>query len=169
LAGAAIQPGDSVLDVGAGTGSLSIEAAFLAAPGAVYAIERDEAALTVLRANIARFERSNITVLPGSAGACLAAVPVGLAAALIGGSGGELAAIMAAIDQKLRPGGRIVMNIATLETLNLSFALFNGEYKARYSYELISAGIARLRTLGASHAFEALNPIYILTAKKKEE
>jgi cobalt-precorrin-6B (C15)-methyltransferase len=169
LAGAAIQPDDAVLDVGAGTGSLTVEAAFQAERGQVFAVEYDAEALRLLRQNAEKFSRGNVIILPGRAPETMPEQNIPLDVVLLGGSGGRLADILAAADRRLKLGGRLVINIVTLETLSLALRLFEEIYGAKYCYDIIAAQITRMKKAGDYHLFDALNPVYILSARKTGE
>ena len=106
LVKAQIGPRDIVYDIGAGTGSLSIEAARLAPEGHVYAVERKEEAIRLIEANGERFGLENLSVIEAEAPAGLENLPLA-DAVLIGGSGGHLAAILDCVAEKLREGGRL--------------------------------------------------------------
>ena len=103
-------------DIGAGSGSVGLEAARLCPQGHVWAIEKNEADVAIARQNVAAFGVSNHTLVQGKA-------PEGLEdwddpdAVFIGGSGGELAELIALCLRRLRPGGWLVMNFVTLENL----------------------------------------------------
>ncbi|MDO5103800.1 MAG: precorrin-6y C5,15-methyltransferase (decarboxylating) subunit CbiE [Lautropia sp.] len=109
---------DSIVwDIGAGSGSVGLEAARLCRAGHVYAVEKNAADMTNIRANAAAFQVSNYTVLHAKA-------PEGLEnwpdpdAVFIGGSGGELAELIRLIVRRLKPGGTLVMNFVTLQNLS---------------------------------------------------
>ena len=157
----ALPPDGIVWDIGAGTGSVSVAAAALAHRGMVYAIERDDAGLSLLERNIAAYSPGNVQVIPGSAPEVLA----GLSdpdAVFIGGSGGRLAAILDTSAQRLNPGGRIVVNLAALERTNetrrqcrtLGFAV---------AVTMVNAARGREMADGALR-FEGMNPVFVVTA-----
>ena len=116
MAELAAMPGDIVADIGAGTGSLSIEAARAVGDGTVYAVERNPEAVQLIRENARRFGLTNIVVEEQEAPAGLEQLPL-LDGAIVGGSGGQLEAILDGLDARLRPGGRIVLNCITMQTL----------------------------------------------------
>jgi len=165
LAKARIKSTDIVLDVGAGTGSLSIEAAFLANKGQVYAIERNEEAINLLKQNMEKFKRGNITVLEGVVPKVFVPIDVQLDVALIGGSGGNLEKILQEIDKRLAIGGRIIINAVTLETLSSSLELLKNRFK-NYKYDVCCLQATRVRPLGNYSLFDAQNPVYIFVAVK---
>jgi len=117
LAKAKIGEKDFVVDVGAGTGSLSIEAAKIAKKGYVFAVEKNSAAVDLISQNAEKFEIDNIIIVN-------AVAPEGLRnvsridVAIIGGSGGKIEEILSTIDAKLKIGGRIVCNFITVQSLS---------------------------------------------------
>ena len=109
LVKARITPDTVVYDVGAGTGSISIEAARMAPQGHVYAIEKNPDGIALIAENAKKFGAENITIVEGTAPDALADLPA-LDAAIIGGSGRKLADILDIIGARLRPQGRSVAN-----------------------------------------------------------
>lgn len=153
----------TVIDIGAGTGSLSVEAALLAPQGRVFAIEKQEEGAALIRANAAKFGAANIEVITGDAPGALAGLPAA-DAIFIGGSGGRLADILAAADRLLKPGGRLIVTAVTVETLQQALASLDDQ--AGYQTEAAGVQITRLRRAGAKHLFQANNPVYIITCTK---
>ena len=154
-----------ICDVGAGTGSLSIEAARLAPAGRVYAIEKNPEGIGLIAENAKRFGVENITVIEGAAPDALAGLPE-LDVALIGGSGRKLSDILDIIGERLRPNGRIVANAITMQTVAACLDYFH-THADRYTYEAIQVQISRLERVGPYDMAKALNPIYIITAQRK--
>ena len=154
-----------ICDVGAGTGSLSIEAARLAPAGHVYAIEKNPEGIGLIAENAKRFGVENITVIEGAAPDALAGLPE-LDVALIGGSGRKLSDILDIIGERLRPNGRIVANAITMQTVAACLDYFH-THADRYTYEAIQVQICRLERVGPYDMAKALNPIYIITAQRK--
>jgi precorrin-6B C5,15-methyltransferase / cobalt-precorrin-6B C5,C15-methyltransferase len=148
-----------VWDVGAGCGSVAVEASGLARRGQVYAIERDPVQLAYLDENRRRFGAGNITVVAGAAPAALAELP-DPDAIFIGGSGGELPAILAVGMTRLRAGGRIVANLATIEHLT---ALLETARAAAWTSEVVQIAVSRGTDIAGATRFAALNPIFIAT------
>ena len=163
LVKARITPAATVVDIGAGTGSLAVEAALLAPDGHVYAVEREGEGIELIKANAARFGAVNLTVTHGEAPAALAGLPAA-DAVFIGGSGGHLAAIVAAVDRLLKEGGRLIVTAVTVDTLHQILALMK-DYAA-YRVEAAGLQVTRLRPAGERHLFQALNPVYIITCTK---
>lgn len=155
-----------VYDIGAGTGSLTIEAAAQVPHGHVYAIERKDEAVKLIRANLAHFGvEERVTVLAKEAPEGIEKLPP-CDAVLIGGSGSHLADIIDAVTKKLHDGGRIVLNCITLQTIAEALTYFRAHAKT-YDYEVVQLQVNRLRQLGPYDMAKAENPIYIVTATKK--
>ena len=165
LVKAQIPPDAVVYDVGAGTGSLSIEAARLAPAGHVYAIEKNPEGIGLIAENAKRFGVENITVVEGAAPAALEGLPA-LDVALIGGSGRKLSDILDIIGERLHPHGRIVANAITMQTVAACLDYFHA-HAEHYTYEAIQVQISRLERVGPYDMAKALNPIYIITAQRK--
>ena len=164
LAKAHIAPEAVVLDIGAGTGSLSIEAARQASRGHVYALEKNPEGVQLIKQNQAKFGVSNLTVLQAEAPDGIGGLPV-CDAVLIGGSGRRLPDILEAVDEKLHEGGRIVLNCITIQTLSVCLSYMR--QKENYSYEAMQMQVNRLEKLGGYDMAKAINPIYIVTCTKK--
>ncbi len=153
-----------VADIGAGTGSVSIECALIAPEGRVYAFEKNPEAVALIERNCNHFGVSNIEVIAGNAGAQLSTVDDVLDAMFIGGSGGEMESVLKTGYKKLRSGGRVVINAVNIETLTLGL---NTLKKCGYSdISFIQASISRSRKLGKGHALEPLNPVFIIEGSK---
>ncbi|HXG42201.1 MAG TPA: precorrin-6Y C5,15-methyltransferase (decarboxylating) subunit CbiT [Dehalococcoidia bacterium] len=159
-----LRPDSLVWDVGAGSGSLALEAAVVAHRGHVYAVERRPQALAALRGNLQRFPRPNLTVVEGEAPEALDGLPAP-DAVFVGGSGGRLAEILACAAQRLRPGGRIVVDLATLENLERARAALAC---LGLRFRVTEVQVARSRELGGLTGLEALNPVFIVSAWKEE-
>ena len=165
LVKAQIGPRDIVYDIGAGTGSLSIEAARLAPEGHVYAVERKEEAIRLIEANGERFGLENLSVIEAEAPAGLENFPLA-DAVLIGGSGGHLASILDCVAGKMREGGRLVLNCITVQTLATALDYLHA-HEAVYRYEAIQVQVSRLRRVGPYDMADAQNPVYIITCTKE--
>ena len=165
LVKAQIGPRDIVYDIGAGTGSLSIEAARLAPEGHVYAVERKEEAIRLIEANGERFGLENLSVIEAEAPAGLENLPLA-DAVLIGGSGGHLASILDCVAGKMREGGRLVLNCITVQTLATALDYLHA-HEAVYRYEAIQVQVSRLRRVGPYDMADAQNPVYIITCTKE--
>lgn len=151
---------DSVVaDIGAGTGSLSIEAALLAKEGRVYAVEKEARAIEAVEANLARFSLRNVEIIHGEAPQALNGLPE-LDRAVVGGSSGRLAGILSGLRGKLKANARVVVSIVTLENLSTALSFFRGEH-----CEVVEITTARVEGLGRYSALKGRNPIFIFTAE----
>ena len=165
LVKARIAPDAVVYDIGAGTGSLSIEAARLAPQGEVYAIERSSEGINLIRANAANFAVTNMQVIQAEAPDGLAGLPEA-DAILIGGSGSRLPEILETVTPKLKQTGRLVLNCITVQTL-MQCIEFMRQHSDIYIYEAIQVQVTRLQQVGTYDMAKANNPIYIVTCWKK--
>jgi precorrin-6Y C5,15-methyltransferase (decarboxylating) len=157
LAQLAIRPGDTVWDVGAGSGSVAIEAARLVPDGRVFAIEVDPEGVAICEDNARAHGADNVTVIAGRAPEALAALPTP-DAVFVGGSKGSMTAIVGAALDRLRPGGRLVVNAITLENAGETYQAI----RARgLTPEVTLLQIARSEPLAHYLRYEALNPIQI--------
>jgi precorrin-6Y C5,15-methyltransferase (decarboxylating) len=158
-----IQPGSVVWDIGAGSGSVAIEAAQLAHPGMVYAIEQDAADYHLILANAQSFGVRNLKAIHGTAPAVFAELPAP-DAVFVGGTGREIGRLLEAAFAALRPAGRLAINVATLESLNTTYAaLKNLTRPVQVLLVNISRGTEQLETL----RFEAVNPTFLLAICKQ--
>lgn len=152
-------------DVGAGCGSVAIEAAGLLRHGQVFAIERDLEQVGFLQENRRRFRAGNVVVVPGEAPAILSDLP-DPDAVFVGGSGGQLAGIVEVAMSRLRPGGRIVLNLVGLEHLA---QLLGPERPSDWSIEVSQVSIARSATTAGLTRLAALNPVYVVSLWRTAE
>ncbi|MDO4273154.1 MAG: precorrin-6A reductase [Eubacteriales bacterium] len=154
---------DSVCyDVGAGTGSVSVEMAVRAHQGRVYAIEKKEDAAQLLEINRQRFAVDNLEIIKGEAPQALEDLPAPTHA-FIGGSSGNLKEIIELLLKK-NPNVRIVINCITLETVTEALQVIK-DY-AFEENEIVQLNAARSRNLGRYHMMMGENPIYIITCRK---
>jgi len=157
-----IQPGSVIWDIGAGSGSVAIEAAQLAHPGMVYAIEQDAADYHLILANAQTFGVSNLKAIHGTAPEVFANLPAP-DAVFVGGTGREIGRLLEAAYAVLRPAGRLVVNVATLESLNTTYAaLKNLTRPVQVLLVNISRGTEQMETV----RFEAVNPTFLLAVTK---
>lgn len=149
----------TVWDIGAGTGSISIEAARAAFEGRVFAIERKDKALELLSQNREKHGAWNLEVVAGEAPSALAGLPAP-DRVFIGGSSGNMAKIVAAaLDAN--PAVRICLTTVTLETLSAVLACLREQ--GVEDADIVQVSVARSREAGAYHLMQAENPVYIIT------
>jgi precorrin-6B C5,15-methyltransferase / cobalt-precorrin-6B C5,C15-methyltransferase len=151
-----------VWDVGAGSGSVAIEAALLVRYGQVYAIERDAESLEIILKNRERFGTQNLSIVGGEAPAALDGLPAP-DAVFIGGSGGHLPAILDAVARALRPDGRLAVNAATLETAGAALAWLQDR---GFDTEVTLIQASRSKDVAGSTRFEAMNPVFIIAGRR---
>jgi precorrin-6Y C5,15-methyltransferase (decarboxylating) len=157
--------GSIVWDIGAGSGAVSIEASFLARKGHIYAIEKNEKDIAIIKKNLRKFNAYNVEVVKTFAPDGLNNLP-DPTAVFIGGSGGRVKEILDLVSQRLKPGGHIVINVVALE--NLSAAV--NALKARgFVPDITLVNIARSTKVMELTRFEALNPVFVVSGVKKEE
>jgi precorrin-6Y C5,15-methyltransferase (decarboxylating) len=162
LAQMGLNAGDVVWDIGAGSGSVAIEAAGLSDPGLVYAIEQDAADYHLILANAETFGVKNLQAVHGSAPGVFAGLP-SPDAIFAGGDGREVAHILESAWAALRPGGRMVVHVATIENLSGTYAVLRqvaGQVEALLVH--VARGVEQLESL----RFESLNPTFLLAVGK---
>jgi precorrin-6Y C5,15-methyltransferase (decarboxylating) len=156
---------DSVVwDIGAGSGSVGLEAARLCPQGHVYAIEKNDADFAIAGQNHAAFGIGNYSLFLGKAPEGLDAWP-DPDAVFIGGSGGELAGLIAMIVGRLRPGGHLVMNFVTLE--NLATATATLDAIEGVAWDVLQLQAARSKPILHMHRMAAENPVWIVCAQRE--
>ena len=161
LAKAQISRYDRVVDIGAGTGSISMEAAGLASEGVVYAIEHNPEAQELILANQRKFGVSNLHLIPGAAPDVFGELPP-VDVCIIGGSNGRLSEILETVP--LVEGGRIVITAVTIETVAQGLKLLTDlNYQ---DIDTVSIQVVRWKAVQTLHMAQALNPIFIISARK---
>lgn len=153
-----------VWDIGTCTGSIAIEAARIAREGEVYAVEKNADDLANCLTNLAKF-RTDITAIHAKAPEGLEQFP-DPDAVFMGGTGGEIRQLIRLCCNRLRPNGRIVLNAATIENLYEACQSFA---QAGFETSITLAQLSRSKPILGMNRFDALNPIYIITAKRPEE
>lgn len=158
LAELALAAGEVLWDIGAGSGAVGIEAARAQPLARVYALEKRANLIPIIEENLNRFPAPNYQLHQGTAPEVLAHWP-DPNAVFIGGSGGQIQAIIAAVKQRLFPGGRLVINLASLETVPEALALLPG---ARLSHVQISLGVPLLDKT----RLQPVNPVFMIIWQK---
>ena len=148
-------------DVGAGTGSVSVEMALRADQGQVFAIEKKEEAAALLEENKQKFAVDNLEIIKGEAPQALENLPAPTHA-FIGGSSGNLKEIVALLLGK-NPQVRIVINCITLETISEALDVLK-EYDFQQR-EVVQLAASRSKEIGRYHLMIGENPIYIITCQ----
>ena len=151
---------DSVVwDIGAGSGSVAIEAALIAGSGLVYAVERRSEDASLVRKNVEKFGVGNMVVVEGLAPEALGALP-DPDAVFIGGAGGRMDGILDVAGMKLKAGGHVVANFATLANLD---AAVRGLAARGFHTEVTMVNVARSRGVADLWRLEALDPVFIVS------
>ena len=155
-----LQPNQTIWDIGAGTGSVSIEIARLCPRSQVFAVEKTSMGTTLIEQNSQRFKVNNINNINGKAPDALLNLP-NPNRIFIGGSGGNLTDILNVCQQKLLPTGIIVMAFATVEHGYQAINWFNNN---SWQYRLLQLQISRSTPVNHLTRFTPLNPVTIITA-----
>ncbi|TCL02570.1 decarboxylating cobalt-precorrin-6B (C(15))-methyltransferase [Sodalis ligni] len=156
-----------MVDVGAGTGSVAVEAACRYPALKVAAIERNAEALDLIRRNCDKFRLGRVQVVEGVAPLPLPLPFAGQAdAVFVGGSGGNLQQIILWAGDLLAPGGRLVINLILLE--NLNEALKSLTLRGFSRPDCIQIQVSSLARLGNGHYFKPNNPAFILSCQKEK-
>ncbi len=160
-----LQEDSRILDVGAGTGSVSIECARLVPKGHVYAFEKNEEALRLIGENAKQFNLNNITIVGGSA-------PESLTHAgefnrvFVGGSSGNLPEILDWASENIAEDGKVVVTSVTFNTLALAW-----EYcrKNNLEYDIVQVAVTNCNKIKHIDMFKAQNPVYVIWANLKRK
>jgi precorrin-6Y C5,15-methyltransferase (decarboxylating) len=155
----AFQPSQVLWDIGAGTGSVSIEAARLCPQGQVYAIEQTAMGVELIRRNAARFGTSTVQAIFGKAPAVLAPLP-DPNRIFIGGSSGALTAILDTCSQRLRPDGQMILAIATLENQAEVTQWLN--HHPQWQLQGYQVNLSRATAVGPLTRWSPLNPVTLM-------
>ena len=155
--------GDCLLDVGAGTGSVSIEMARLLPESTVYAVEQKAKALELIRQNAQKFDTPNVKIIEGKAPDALEGIS-GVNKIFIGGSGGNLKEIIDWVERNCQAGSRLVINAVSLNTLVDARQLLDSS--AFSAPEIIQVSINRIEKLGNAEMFRPQSPIFIISVTR---
>lgn len=165
LAKLEIAPDSVIYDIGAGTGSVTVEAICMAPQGQIYAFEQKKEGCELIRENLNRVEipAERAVVVEGRAPECLSGYPVP-DRVFIGGSGGNISEILALLFEK-NPSVRIVINVIALESLSQVT-----DYCARRGLipDVTCIQASRAKQLGAYHLMQGMNPVYVITLDGRE-
>ena len=162
LAALELAPDNTLWDLGAGSGSVGIEATLFLPDGFVYAVEKNQRRADQIKANVERFKVENLSV-------SLAQLPDGLAdlprpdRVFIGGSGKNMDQVLDVVTTVLNPFGRIVVNTILMETLHLAVSVLE---EKGFDVSLTQAQINKSRNMPWGRRMESLNPVWIIAAQK---
>lgn len=155
-------PSHTVWDLGAGCGSVGIEASLLAHEGATFCVEKDAGRVEMLRENVRRMGAYGVQVVHGEMPGCLRALPEPDRIFLGGGLGGGLEVLREAC-LRLKPGGKVVLHLVLLRSLDRVRGFLT---EAGWDYDLTQVQVCRSRKLAGDERLEALNPVYMISAEK---
>lgn len=156
-----LRPNQVIWDIGAGTGSVAIEAGRLVPSSRVFAIERTALGQRLIQQNCQRLGGDPVTLVSGEAPAALAALP-DPDRVFIGGSGGHLGALLTTIQQRLRPGGVVVIALATLE--HQAHVQAWAEAQA-WPHRWLQVNLCRSAGVGPLTRWLPLNPVTVFRAQ----
>lgn len=159
-----LEPHHILVDVGAGTGSVGIEAAGYLSKGSVYGIEINPDGIDIIKKNIDKFKIDNYNLIEGLAPENIPKIKYHRM--FVGGSKGNLDTIVNHFMEHSAEDGVIVINAIVLETLTKAMdTLKANKFK---DIEVVSMTVARNRKVGTMNMMMGENPIYIITAKRGE-
>jgi precorrin-6Y C5,15-methyltransferase (decarboxylating) len=150
-------------DVGAGSGSVSIEAARMAPLKGVFAVEKSPARFHQLVENIRRFRCFEIRPVNGEAPEALDGLP-DPDRVFIGGGGVGIQEILRVVESRLRPGGRVVLTAVALDTLEAARSFFQGK---PFDFTLSQVQVSRSVPIGKSARLEPINPVFVVSAWRR--
>lgn len=162
LAKLGVKPADILWDVGAGTGSVSVELALAAPRGHVYAVECDPDACALIRKNREKFRAFNLTLIEGTAPDALASLPAP-DAVFIGGTKGGMDGVLDAVYSK-NPAARVCVSAIALETMSAAVAAMTAR---SLTVEVAQIAVSRTRPAGRLHLLMANNPIFLITGERR--
>ena len=152
-------PGQVLWDVGAGCGSVGLEASLLIPGGKILAVERHPERAAQIAANRDKYGVDNLEVVCGGAPESLALLP-DPQRVFVGGGGQAVGAIVQEAVRRLAPEGRVVVSAALLETLAAARTVLE---EAGWEVEVVQLQVSRSHPLAGGSALQALNPVWIIT------
>ncbi len=150
-----------VLDIGAGTGSVSIQMSKICRDGSVIAVERDKEAIEVLYKNKEKFQSDNLEIIEGEALEAENKIEGSFDGIFIGGSGGNIEEIIKKYSLKLKKDRKIVLNFITIDNLHKAMKTLK---ELKFQVECTQISVSK--TKGKSYMLFANNPIFILSGRK---
>jgi len=161
---ARLKPGQTVYDIGCGSGSISVEAALqIESSGKVIAIDYDQNAVDLTKKNLQKFELSNVSVILGNAKEKISELEEA-DAIFVGGTGGDTKEIVELSEKKLKTSGRIVIGIILIETLYSVLQVMDTlQFK---DVDITQVTISKSRKTTTGTMMLARNPVTIISATK---
>ncbi|WP_017292449.1 precorrin-6y C5,15-methyltransferase (decarboxylating) subunit CbiE [Geminocystis herdmanii] len=162
LGALSLQENQVIWDIGAGTGSVSIEIARLVKNSQIYAIEKTAMGANLIKQNCHQFQVNNIEIIHDKAENMIENLP-NPHRIFIGGSGSNLTFLLNIIETKIYPESKIVIALATIENLHEALQWFKDH---NWTYEIIHVQISKSLAIAKNTRFYPLNPVNIITAIK---
>lgn len=164
LSKARLAEGNTVLDIGCGSGSITVEAALqVGKQGKVYAVDVEPSAVELTKKNLEKFGISNVELILGDAKQKIPDLPQA-DAIFVGGTGGDTKDIVKLCHQKLRPGGRIVVGVILIETLYAVLDVMNDlDFE---EVDITQITISKSRKTSTGTMMLARNPVTVISATK---
>ena len=161
---ARLKPGQTVYDIGSGSGSISVEVALqVESSGKVIAIDYDQNAVDLTKKNLQKFDLSNVSVILGNAKEKISELEQA-DAIFVGGTGGDTKEIVELSEKKLKAGGRIVIGIILIETLYSVLQVMDTlQFK---DVDITQVTISKSRKTTTGTMMLARNPVTIISATK---
>lgn len=163
LSALAVEPNHTVWDLGAGCGSMAIEASLLAHKGAVLAVEKNADRVQLIRDNIRRMGAYGVQAIYGEMPECLESLP-DPDRIFIGGGIGKNNRVLEIATRRLRPGGKLVLHLVLLGSLTRARGYLEG---LNWPFTITQIDVSRSKGTGGDQRLEALNPVFIVGAKKR--
>ncbi|NIP61740.1 MAG: precorrin-6Y C5,15-methyltransferase (decarboxylating) subunit CbiT [Nitrosopumilaceae archaeon] len=164
LSKARLKEGNTVFDIGCGSGSISVEAGLQIGEGKIHAIDYDQKAIELTKKNLAKFQLNNVSVIHNNAKDAISSLP-NADAIFIGGTGGDTAEIVKLSSTKLVSGGRMVVGIILIETLYSVIKTIEAlEFEET---DIIQVTISKSRKTSTGTMMLARNPVFVISATKK--
>ncbi|MBU3180587.1 precorrin-6Y C5,15-methyltransferase (decarboxylating) subunit CbiT [Clostridium psychrophilum] len=151
-----------VLDIGAGTGSISIQMAKVCSKGEVIAIEKDDEAIGIIKQNKEKFKAGNVNIIKADAIEIEPIIIGEFDAIFVGGSGGNIGDIIEKYGDKLKKGKNIVLNFITINNVYKAMETLK---ELNYDVECVQVQVSK--TKGQSYMLIANNPIFIVSGRKQ--
>lgn len=165
LAALEIMPHHTIWDLGAGCGSVAIEASLLADKGVVFAVEKDPERVHLIRRNIGRMGAYNVEVIHGEIPDCLESVP-DPDRIFIGGGIGRDNQVLETTTGRLKPGGKLVLHIVLMGSFSRAREYLES---SKWPYSISEVHLSRSTKIACDLRLEALNPVYIVSARKPQD
>lgn len=158
-----LQEDSTIWDIGAGTGSVSVEAALISKKGVVYSIEKEEEGVRLINENIKKFNVENVVVVDGLAPDALLDLP-SPDRVFIGGTGDKMYQIFDIVTTKLKEDGVVVVNGITLDTVYSAHHYFK---QRLFNVQTICVNVSVSKEAGNKTMMVSQNPVYIISAKRE--